>query len=255
MVPDTERYDAGFYADQVEGSARAAAVVLPIVFRIFTPVRVIDVGCGQGAWLAAAESLGAQDLTGLDGPWVDPAKLRSPNIRFQATDLSASIPDLGKHDLCISVEVAEHLPPSRADGFVTDLCRASDVVLFSAAVPRQGGTEHVNEERASRWAARFADHGYECFDIVRGAVWDDARVAWWYRQNLFVYVARASVRHAAFAALPLSPGPRDVVHPDAFEEKVAWYESERARLRSLQDHPTLGQAARALWRALIGGRR
>jgi SAM-dependent methyltransferase len=254
-APDTQRYDAGFYADQVDGSARAASIVLPLLYHVTSPASVIDVGCGQGAWLAAAESLGTGALTGLDGDWVDRAKLRSPRIAFHAADLSAPIRDHGRHDLCISVEVAEHLPAARADGFVADLCRASDVVLFSAAVPQQGGTEHVNEERASRWAARFAAQGYECFDLVRGAVWDDARVAWWYRQNLFVHVARGSAAHAAYVRATLPPTPRDLVHPDAFEEKVRWLEGERRRLSAWVERPSVGQAMRALWRAFTGGRR
>jgi len=253
--PDTARYDDGFYADQVDGSARAAGVVLPLVMGHLAVERVIDVGCGQGAWLAAAESLGARDLTGLDGPWVDRAKLRSARIVFHPTDLAQPLPDHGRHDLAISVEVAEHLPAARADGFVADLCRAADVVLFSAAVPHQGGTEHVNEERASRWIARFAAQGHDCFDLVRGAVWDDARVAWWYRQNLFVFVSRRSPLHARFAGAPLPPAPRDLVHPEAFEAKVGWLEGERQRLQRWTDHPTFGQALRVLWRALTGGRR
>jgi SAM-dependent methyltransferase len=251
-VPDTQRYDGGFYADQVEGSAQSAAVVLPIVFGVFTPASVIDVGCGQGAWLAAAGRLGSARLTGLDGDWVDRAALRSARIDFRPTDLAGTITIDVRHDLCISVEVAEHLPAARADAFVEALCKASDVVLFSAAVPQQGGTEHVNEERASRWAARFDSRGYTAFDLVRGAVWNDPRVAWWYRQNALVYVRRGSPRFAAFASAPLPPTPHDLVHPDAFETKVAWLTAERARLQRWIDHPSFGQAARAVWRSLTG---
>jgi SAM-dependent methyltransferase len=253
--PDTKRYDEGFYADQVEGSARSAAVVLPIVFRLLEPKRVIDVGCGQGAWLAAAESLGAVALTGLDGEWVDRTRLRSARIAFHPTDLTAPIAGHGHHDLAISVEVAEHLPPSRADGFVADLCRAADAVLFSAAAPQQGGTEHVNEERASRWIARFDAQGFDCFDLVRGAVWDDARVAWWYRQNLLLFTKRGSAAHAVCATASPPPTPRDLVHPEAFEQKVAWLEAERRRLTAWIERPSFGQALRALWRAVTGGPR
>jgi len=249
-MPDTRAYDGGFYADHAESSPRSAAAVLPIIYRVFMPQSVIDIGCGQGSWLAAAEQLGSRVLTGLDGPWVDPAKLRSARIDFRATDLTGPIVLEKRHDLCISVEVAEHLPAASADAFVEALCRAADVVLFSAAVPHQGGTEHVNEERASRWAARFSTNGYECFDLVRGAVWDDERVAWWYRQNAFVYVARTSPRFADFARTPLPPPPRDLVHPAAFEEKVGWLVAERTRLRQSIEHPTLAQAARTVWRAL-----
>jgi SAM-dependent methyltransferase len=252
-VPDTQRYDGGFYADQVEGSAQSAAAVLPILFGVFTPASVIDVGCGQGAWLAAAERLGSTRLTGLDGDWVDRAALRSARIDFRPTDLSGTITIDSRHDLCISVEVAEHLPAAHADAFVEALCKASDVVLFSAAVPQQGGTEHVNEERASRWAARFDSRGYTAFDLVRGRVWNDPRVAWWYRQNILVYVRRGSPRFAAFAEAPLPPTPHDLVHPDAFEAKVAWLTAERVRLRRMIERPSLRQAVRAVWRALTGG--
>lgn len=251
--PDTQRYDDGFYADQVDGSAESAAVILPILFALHRPESVIDVGCGQGAWLAAAETLGATILTGLDGDWVDREKLRSPRIAFRPTDLAGPIAIERRHDLCLSVEVAEHLPRARAEAFVDALCAASDVVLFSAAVPRQGGTEHVNEERASRWASRFAARDYGVFDLVRGAVWDDARVGWWYRQNCLVYVKRGTPAYATFAAAPAPRPPRDLVHPEAFEAKVDWFLAERARLRGWLERPTLGQAARAVWRALTRG--
>lgn len=252
-IPDTQRYDGGFYADQVEGSAQSAAAVLPILFGVLTPSSVIDVGCGQGAWLAAAERLGSTRLTGLDGGWVDRAALRSARIDFRPTDLAGAITIDARHDLCISVEVAEHLPAAQADAFVEALCKASDVVLFSAAVPLQGGTEHVNEERASRWAARFDSRGYTAFDLVRGRVWNDPRVAWWYRQNILVYVRRGSPSFAAFASAPLPPTPHDLVHPDAFEAKVSWLTAERARLQRVIERPSLRQAVRALWRALVGG--
>jgi SAM-dependent methyltransferase len=243
-------YDAAFYADQVEGSVRSARVVLPVVFAVRKPASVIDIGCGQGTWLAVAEELGVTDLTGLDGAWVDRAKLKSARIDFRATDLAAPITIQRRHDLCISVEVAEHLPAASAEGFVRALCAASDVVLFSAAVPHQGGTDHVHEARASAWAARFGANGYDCFDLVRGAVWDRPEVAWWYRQNALVFVKRGSPPWASFQAHPLPHGPRDLVHPDAFEGKVSWLEGERARLQRLLDRPTIGEALRVLWRAL-----
>jgi SAM-dependent methyltransferase len=245
-------YDAAFYDDQTEGSLRSARIVLPVVFALHRPASLVDVGCGQGTWLAAAEELGVEDLTGLDGDWVDRAKLRSPRMTFRAVDLAAPIAFDRRYDLALSVEVAEHLPASAADGFVAALCAASDAVLFSAAAPFQGGTDHVHEARASAWAARFAANGFDCFDLVRGAIWDRAEVAWWYRQNLLLFAKRGSAAHAAFARAPLPPPPRDVVHPDAFEEKVAHAEREVARLRGWVERPTLRQGIGALLRA-IGG--
>lgn len=247
-------YDAQFYADQVEDSARSARAVLPLVFAAGRPTGVIDVGCGQGAWLAVAEELGATDLTGLDGDWVDRGALRSPRIDFRATDLTRPVAIDRRRDLCISVEVAEHLPASSADGFVRTLCAAADLVLFSAAVPLQGGTDHVHEARASAWVARFDAEGYDCFDLLRGAIWDRADVAWWYRQNALLFAKRGSAAHTRVSALPLPPPPRDLVHPEAFEGKVRWLEGERERLCAAVEQPTVGRALRALARAILGPR-
>ena len=108
----------------------------------------------------------------------------------------------------------------------------------------------MNEERASRWIARFAQRGYDCFDLIRGAVWEREDVAWWYRQNALLFAARGSVAHAALAAAPVPQPPRDIVHPEAFEEMLALAEAERDRLTGWIEQPTLRQALRALWRAL-----
>lgn len=215
-------YDGAFYENQVTGSERSAQVILPLVYAVFQPRSVIDIGCGQGAWLAVSGALGSTELTGMDGPWVDTARLRHPSIRFTAADLGGDIPVTARHDLCMSVEVAEHLRPAQADRFVAALCEAADVVLFSAAVRFQGGTAHVNEQRASYWAAKFAARGYECVDLVRGAVWDDARVEWWYRQNVLIFVKRGTEVAGRFKAAPRAAPPLDLVHPEAFESKMAY---------------------------------
>ena len=245
-------YDAAFYSDVAEGSARSARAILPLVLAVHHPTSVVDIGCGQGDWLAVAEELGLKELVGLDGAWVDRTALRSARIDFRATDLAATFALERRFDLCISVEVAEHLSAARADGFIAALCAASDVVLFSAAVPLQGGTDHVHEARASAWVYRFTDQGYDCFDLIRGALWDRVEVAWWYRQNSFVFVKRGSKAHAHYSVAPAPPPPRDLVHPDAFESKLSWAQSEIARLRGWVERPTFGQALRALWRSIFG---
>ena len=82
--------------------------------------------------------------------------------------------------------MAEHLPASRASGFVHDLCAASDFVLFSAAIPGQGGQHHVNEQWPGYWADRFAAEGYAITGALRFRFWNTAGVEPWYRQNLLL---------------------------------------------------------------------
>jgi hypothetical protein len=95
-----------------------------------------------------------------------------------------------RYDLCISLEVAEHLPETQAKKFVGTLCNASDIVLFGAAIEGQGGVNHINEQWQSYWHRLFQQNGYLQYDIFRGAFWNDQDVRWWYKQNAFLFVKK-----------------------------------------------------------------
>ena len=95
------------------------------------------------------------------------------------------------------------MPASAGPAFVTSLCGLSDVVLFSAAQPGQGGEQHLNERAPSYWAGQFAANGYAAFDCVRPRVRDEASVDPWYKFNTVLYAnARGQERllPAALAA-------------------------------------------------------
>ncbi len=115
--------------------------------------------------------------------------------------------------------MAEHLPESRAANFVSELTTLAPVVLFSAAIPCQGGLNHVNERWPDYWAALFAARGFVAADVIRWQVWNDSHVTWWYKQNSLLFVredvvaANAKLR-AAMDKAPASP--LSVVHPEQF---------------------------------------
>jgi SAM-dependent methyltransferase len=207
-------YRSGFFASLAPGAEASARVVVPLVVQLLSPSSVLDVGCGTGIWLRVFSDLGAIDLCGVDGYAGATGDLVIHRDAFHTFDLAAPL-DLGdRFDLVVSLEVAEHLPPERSDSFVESLCRHSDAVLFSAAIPGQGGTGHVNEQWQSHWAAMFASRGYKPFDIVRPEVWDDDRVDHWYRQNTLLYATgNAASRLETFATRTM---PLDVVHPQCF---------------------------------------
>jgi SAM-dependent methyltransferase len=211
-----ESYSANFFAGCTPGSLLSARAVLALLFEIYQPKSVIDVGCGQGTWLVAAEELGARVLMGIDGPWVDATSLFSKKIDFRSVDLEAPFSVPQKFDLCISVEVAEHLSAGCAGEFVKSLCTASDVVLFSAAIPQQGGTNHINERWQSFWAGLFDEAGYGCYDLIRAKVWADPKVESWYRQNLLLYVRRTHPLGAKLHSYVSAHGPLDIVHPEIY---------------------------------------
>jgi hypothetical protein len=202
-------YSKVFYAWQRTGSHNSARRILPIVFDAVRPKTMVDVGCGVGAWLDVARELGVASI-GYEGVWVKSLPLIYPGLDIRPADLEERLQPGQQYDLAISMEVAEHLTPARADSFVADLVALAPHVLFSAAVPGQGGNNHINEQWQSYWADRFAAHGYGPHDIVRPKVWNDRSVAYWYRQNVILY-SRGFVTKRA-------PG-FDQVHP----EHTAWY--------------------------------
>ena len=136
------------------------------------PDSVIDVGRGVGTWLDVARELGVKECLGVDGAYVEREALLIPDEAFLPLDLAGpGLPDAvaavrpGRFDLVMCLEVAEHLPGARAASLVEELCRLGDVILFSAAIPFQGGTGHVNEQWPEFWALHFRSHGYACFDL------------------------------------------------------------------------------------------
>jgi SAM-dependent methyltransferase len=167
-------------------SAASARVVLPLLFRLSRPASVVDVGCLFGAWAAAAGELGVADVTGVDGTYVDRSKLLLD--RFEAHDLTVQFRLDREFDLALCLEVAHYLPRQRAASFVADLCALSPLVLFSAAIPHQGGLGHVNEQWPAYWAEHFVKRGYTPVDCVRDEIWDDPDVAPWYAQNTLLFV-------------------------------------------------------------------
>lgn len=184
----TTPYDNAFYDSQGAGSRRSAEVVLGLLFEWINPKSVVDVGCGEGHWLAVAMQMGASYGLGLDGEYVDRSRLVVPHHNFRAIDLSRTFRLERSFDLAISLEVAEHLDPGSENEFVASIIALAPIVLFSAAIPGQGGTDHRNEQWPSHWAGLFARHGFVCVDLVRPRLWHDQRVEFWYRQNTLLYL-------------------------------------------------------------------
>ncbi len=139
-------YTDVFFEGMQDGASRSARGILPFVIRLLQPESVVDIGCGRGAWLAASSELGITDVLGLDGDYVSNHDLLIPGDRFLATDLSKPFTIPRHFSLALCLEVAEHLPRRAARTLVQTLTAAAPAVLFSAAIPGQPGTHHVNEQ-------------------------------------------------------------------------------------------------------------
>lgn len=206
-------YDAAFYDMIRPGCQASAAVVVPLVVQHLQPRTVLDVGCGEGWWAHAFAEAGC-DVLGIDGAVLD---TRPAGPRFAHHDLSAPFAACGRFDLAVALEVAEHLPPWRADSFVADLCTVAPDVLFSAAIPGQGGVGHLNEQWPAYWVDLFRAHGYAVSGALRWQIWSDDRVENWYRANTLVASRRPEAYPALFASPLAEPWP--VVHPVLYDAR------------------------------------
>jgi SAM-dependent methyltransferase len=215
--PTTARvYSTEFFEFHSAGSQQSADVIAPLVVDMVGPSSVVDFGCGVGGWLAAFRACGIPEICGIDGDYVDRGQLRVPSVNFLARDLTQPVALQRVFDLAVSLEVAEHLPADAAEVFVSSLTAAAPVVLFSAAVPLQGGDHHINEQWPSYWARLFDARGYVAIDAIRPKVWSDERVEWWYAQNLLIFCRHSSLgRYPALveAHAQTDLARLDIVHP------------------------------------------
>lgn len=151
--------------------------------------QVLDIGCNTGNWLRAFEDAGVEFTLGCDLPHLKPHLVCNPNAFF-IRDLSEPYhpcPTDSTVRLVLCLEVGEHLPQERARDLVARCChwtRGGGAVLFSAAVPGQGGHGHVNEQPHAYWRDLFAAEGYSWDESIRAKLPES--LAAYYRNNMAV---------------------------------------------------------------------
>jgi SAM-dependent methyltransferase len=224
-------YGRGFYSRRAEITAVSASTMLRILRDVEPFSSMLDIGCGTGLWLKEAKELGAKRVLGFDGEWVARNALEVSDSEFIPCDFTQGLPRVNERfDVAMCMEVGEHLPESMASGLVDVLCGAADVVMFSAAVPGQGGTGHVNEQVQSWWWRHFRARGYVCYDLFRPRLWSDRSVNVVYRQNALVYVNRdlEDIQHERWLGMAGSPlrasFDLDRVHPELLAVRVGSFE-------------------------------
>jgi SAM-dependent methyltransferase len=214
-----------------EGAKSSAAAIVPLALELVRPKTVVDVGCGEG-WFAREFAKRGCSVVAIDSE-VEPrrevvnADTGYGEVFFIRGDVTAGDAWAGPEietDLAVCLEVAEHLPPGAADAFIGTLCALAPAVLFSAAIPGQGGHGHLNEQWPGYWADLFLERGFAVRDCFRRILWGCEPVEPWYRQNLLLF-ARAG--HPALLA-PFETGdaysselirPLSFVHPNVWEHR------------------------------------
>ena len=186
-------YDSNFYDRNYKFQKALADVLTPWIKENLNPESVIDFGCGCGYFLQSIVDA-SDDMDKYYGlNFNHPENLFIHESRFIKKDFTHISPAFTEwyhktFDLVISLEVAEHLPPSSADNFIETLVDAAkDYILFSAATPGQGGEDHSNEQPHEYWHHKFASKGFIAHDVIRPVLMFHTTVPFWYRQNIFLY--------------------------------------------------------------------
>lgn len=197
------------------------ALVLPLLLEL-APIRsIVDVGCGTGVWLQTARRLGVEHVLGLDGVRLPESRFLLEPACFRQQDFTQPWHLDRRYDLCLCLEVAEHLPAESAPALVRNLCAAADLVAFSAAIPHQSGQHHVNCRWPAYWQEHFNREGFACEDTLRPRIWDRADIEPWYRQNLFI------ARRAPTAGK--EPRLAALIHPDIGDGMLLEHEAAGRR--------------------------
>ncbi len=218
-------YTDNFFAE-LSWSLKSAEHIVPLILDLIHPKSVIDLGCGTGDFLHVFRENGVEDILGVDGEWVPRNKLHIPEKFFQSADLQRAFKLNRKFDLVISLEVAEHLPAESAKTFVESLTNLGPVILFSAAIPFQGGINHMNEQWPEYWVKLFKQKDYVPVDCIRKKIWNNKEVGMWYTNNILLFVKKDYVQKNK--ALQKEYEQTDesflsLVHPELYLFKIKRY--------------------------------
>jgi SAM-dependent methyltransferase len=197
--------------DTITHNTRAAEIIIPELKKILNPSNALDVGCGIGTWTKILQEHQIE-AKGLDYFEVDRSLLVIDENDFIPIDLEQGFNLKKKFDLIICLEVLEHLKESSSDRIIDSLTKHSDTLLFSAAIPMQGGDNHVNEQPFSYWQEKFEQKGYYYYDLFREKYWQNESIEWWYRQNMFLI----SKKQLPFEKCTT---PNTYIHPGLFNKK------------------------------------
>jgi hypothetical protein len=226
-----ENYQDNFFEYHLQGAISSAENVIPVVKEYIDPASVIDIGCGIGAWLSVWKKSGVKEIMGVDGEYVDTSKLLIEQDEFKPFNLERAFTLDKKYELVTSLEVAEHIPAKYARVFVESLCSLGNVILFSAAIPAQEGTMHVNEQYPDYWVNIFAENGFIPVDCLRKKIWNNKNIQWWYRQNMLLFVNKDMLaNYPTLNELAIHSDEKvlSLIHPEMVQgkvKKIDYYES------------------------------
>lgn len=161
--------DSWYVGNAGERERAEKSVIAEGIEKLFAPKRILDIACSSAGILRWFRERG-REVKGLDCPHAFASVgwrgvLEIPIAEAVEYDLQLVLdrstwPDMGKADVCVSLETGEHLPTETSFSFVEFLTSTASVVVFSAAYPGLGGCEHVNVQDFKFWKDKFEACGF-----------------------------------------------------------------------------------------------
>jgi SAM-dependent methyltransferase len=169
-------YTPDYYDTIVDDAIRSRDEVFRIL-GLDANSQILDIGCGAGQW-----GVGLNNYTGVDFN-VPREKVMVAN--YVDFDIRTGVPPVNPADVVLCLEMAEHIEEKYADQLVDTICKLGKKIIFSAAIPFQGGNNHLNEQFQTWWAVKFYKYGFggKQFEEIQ----QSENICHWYRQNIVVY--------------------------------------------------------------------
>ena len=190
MPINAKIYDKKFFANTLKFESQSAQAFVKILIKHFAPKSVIDIGCGSGIYLTEFAKNNV-DILGCEG---SPAAVTSSSVgnKIKLHDLCQPLELNRQFDLCLCLEVAEHLDESCADTLIGALTGLASTIVFTAATPGQGPKSlgHINEQPPEYWQEKFKRKNFILNENLTEIIKQEMaaqNIVWWLVKNLMIY--------------------------------------------------------------------
>ncbi len=182
-------YTESFFDLIVNAELSSSKDFAKIIIKNLNPQSIIDIGCGCGIYLRAFKDLGIVDVIGYDGS-KNALKKSLLNNGIKLHDVRKPLKLKRRYDLCLCIEVAEHIQKKYSGLLIDNLTNLSDIILFTAATPGQGGINHINEQHPNFWINLFKEKGFEYCEQLSKKIRNEMsskQVISWICKNLMIF--------------------------------------------------------------------
>ncbi len=156
---------------------------------------VIDYGCGAGWFLYYfKKDYNIKDITGIE-PNKHSIEVSDELIKKNIKHIDLSIKDLNiekRFDLSLCIEVIEHIDKKFENIVIDNITSNSNLLIFSAAYPGQGGYGHINENEFEYWINKLKNKNFilnkDKTKEFRKYLKHNNSMAWYYKNiGVFTY--------------------------------------------------------------------